>query len=58
MGLAIYQEAVTKYCSGCPVRAECLEDGLGERFGMWGGATPRSRRLARSSQGDDASNSC
>lgn len=33
-------------CSRCLVRAECLEYALdvGERFGIWGGASERDRR--------------
>ncbi len=30
-------------CSRCPVRAECLEAGLGE-LGIWGGMSERARR--------------
>lgn len=35
-------------CDTCPVRAQCLNYALehGERFGMWGGRTPRERRAA------------
>lgn len=41
-----------KICSGCEVRAECLEYALehDERFGIWGGLSERERRrLKRSS---------
>jgi WhiB family redox-sensing transcriptional regulator len=31
-------------CAGCPVRDECLEYGLHERFGIWGGLAPKERR--------------
>jgi WhiB family redox-sensing transcriptional regulator len=33
-------------CSGCEVRAECLEYALAtdERFGVWGGLSERERR--------------
>jgi len=37
-------------CSGCPVRADCLEYALTppiERFGFWGGATERERQRMR-----------
>lgn len=36
-------------CSGCTVRAECGEAAsIGrERFGIWGGATPRTRTYDR-----------
>lgn len=31
------------YCEVCPVREECLEAGLRERYGIWGGLTVRQR---------------
>ena len=34
-------------CAECPVRAECEKAGESERFGTWGGITPRERRVAR-----------
>jgi WhiB family redox-sensing transcriptional regulator len=36
-------------CSGCEVRAECLEFALhnDERFGIWGGLSERERRRMR-----------
>ena len=35
-----------KICTGCEVRAECLEYALAndERFGIWGGLSERERR--------------
>jgi WhiB family redox-sensing transcriptional regulator len=35
-----------RICSGCDVRAECLEFALAhdERFGIWGGLSERERR--------------
>ncbi|MBA8810032.1 WhiB family redox-sensing transcriptional regulator [Promicromonospora sukumoe] len=35
-----------KVCSGCEVRAECLDYALenDERFGIWGGLSERERR--------------
>ena len=35
-----------KVCTGCDVRAECLEYALehDERFGIWGGLSERERR--------------
>ena len=36
-----------KVCRSCPVRAECLEAGIGEIHGIWGGTTPKQRRLIR-----------
>jgi WhiB family redox-sensing transcriptional regulator len=39
-------EAAQGVCSGCPVRAECLEYALVHRLdhGVWGGLTPSERR--------------
>lgn len=36
-------------CAQCPVRAECLEQGVWgfETWGVWGGATERERKLLR-----------
>ena len=38
-----------RICSGCEVRAECLEYALSndERFGIWGGLSERERRRLR-----------
>ena len=38
-----------KICTGCEVRAECLEFALinDERFGIWGGLSERERRRLR-----------
>ena len=38
--------AAKKVCTGCEVRAECLEYALAhdERFGIWGGLSERERR--------------
>lgn len=38
-----------KVCTGCEVRAECLEYALAndERFGIWGGLSERERRKLR-----------
>jgi len=38
-----------KICTGCEVRAECLEYALAhdERFGIWGGLSERERRKLR-----------
>ena len=38
-----------RICSGCPVKAECLEYALenDERFGIWGGLSERERRKLR-----------
>ncbi|RZU31836.1 transcription factor WhiB [Blastococcus saxobsidens] len=38
-----------RVCTGCPVRAQCLEFALAndERFGIWGGLSERERRRLR-----------
>lgn len=33
-----------EYCWQCPVRVECLRDGLEEEYGLWGGLTQDERR--------------
>lgn len=40
-------QAALAVCAGCPVRPECLEYGLSERFGVWGGTTEGKRRHIR-----------
>lgn len=34
-------------CMGCPVIDECLEFGLYENYGIWGGTTRMERRAIR-----------
>jgi len=34
-------------CAACPVRAACLEYGMAEMFGVWGGRSARERRQMR-----------
>lgn len=34
-------------CEHCPVSKECDEAGESEEYGMWGGRTPKDRRLGR-----------
>lgn len=36
-----------KVCAACPVKAECLELGLVERHGVYGGLSERQRRKVR-----------
>jgi WhiB family transcriptional regulator, redox-sensing transcriptional regulator len=38
-------------CADCPVKAECLDYGLHEEYGMWGGLGPRQRRRVRNERG-------
>lgn len=49
---------INAMCTTCPVQAECLNAGLGERLGWWGGISPRDReriRAARRRQRRDVS---
>lgn len=38
---------VREACSRCPVQQECLESGMNEEFGIWGGTTQKDRRVLR-----------
>jgi WhiB family redox-sensing transcriptional regulator len=42
-----------RICSGCEVKAECLEYALAhdERFGIWGGLSERERRKLKKRSG-------
>lgn len=44
-----------RVCGMCPVQTQCLDFAVanGERFGVWGGVTPRRRRVARSDDFSD-----
>jgi WhiB family redox-sensing transcriptional regulator len=46
-----------RVCTGCPVRAQCLEFALAndERFGIWGGLSERERRRVRLQRRDQLS---
>jgi WhiB family transcriptional regulator, redox-sensing transcriptional regulator len=46
-----------RVCTGCTVRAECLEFALSndERFGIWGGLSERERRRLRMARRDAVS---
>jgi WhiB family redox-sensing transcriptional regulator len=35
-------------CARCPVREQCGDYGMGEKFGIWGGLSERERRRIRS----------
>ena len=41
-----YYDIGREVCHRCPVWKECLNAGLSERWGMWGGLTP-TERMAR-----------
>jgi WhiB family redox-sensing transcriptional regulator len=36
-----------KICAKCPVRSQCLELGMSEALGIWGGVSGRERRTIR-----------
>jgi hypothetical protein len=38
---------VKAVCMGCVVRLSCLEAGLAEKDGIWGGLSGRERRIIR-----------
>ena len=42
-----------RVCSGCPVRAVCLDWALttGQEIGVWGGTVPDERRMLRGQRG-------
>lgn len=37
-------DAAKQVCSWCPVTAQCLEAGIDERWGVWGGTSVTERR--------------
>lgn len=41
---------VRAVCGACPVRKECLAEGMDERFGVWGGVSERGRRRLRATR--------
>lgn len=43
-------EQARAICAGCPVREACLAAGIAEDHGIWGGLTPRERRVLRREQ--------
>lgn len=44
-------DACRALCNVCPVKADCAEAGLRERFGVWGGLSERERRRIRRQRG-------
>lgn len=44
-------DACRALCAVCPVKGECGEAGLCERFGIWGGLSERERRVIRRRRG-------
>jgi WhiB family redox-sensing transcriptional regulator len=47
--------AARKICMECPVRYECLEAGLNEAWGVWGGYSPSQRRRINSAMKNGSS---
>lgn len=43
--------AAKDVCQGCPVREVCLDYGMDERFGVFGGKSERERRRLRRGRG-------
>ena len=41
-------EQAKRVCAVCPVADECLDAGLFEQHGIWGGLSPSQRRYRRS----------
>jgi WhiB family redox-sensing transcriptional regulator len=42
-----YYRKAKLVCAGCEVRKECLEYGIREDYGVWGGTTPLERKTLR-----------
>ena len=47
-------EQANAICAGCAVREACLAAGMAEEHGIWGGLTPRERRVLRREQRGEA----
>lgn len=47
-------EQAKAICARCRVREACLGKGMGEHHGIWGGLTPRERRVLRRKQRGEA----
>ena len=46
------EDRAAALCAGCPLREQCLVDGLSEDFGVWGGEAPHQRRARRRLQSE------
>ena len=46
-----YKDA-KKVCRRCEVRLQCLEYGMEERYGVWGGTSPVERNVLRETAKD------
>jgi hypothetical protein len=47
-------EPAQAICQSCPVQAECLEAGMDEAHGIWGGTTARERVRLRATKRNSA----
>lgn len=52
-GIRVLPLDLRQMCAECPIRLGCLQAGLHEQHGIWGGLTPRQRYLYRRGQRDD-----
>lgn len=41
------RDTIKTYCDKCPVKPQCLQAGLHEHWGVWGGTTPKERKTIR-----------
>lgn len=46
-GTSSYPPETRAMCAACPVRGDCLDAGMTEAYGMWGGLTPQGRDALR-----------
>jgi WhiB family redox-sensing transcriptional regulator len=44
-------EEARQVCDDCPVRSECLDSGISEPYGIWGGKGDRARQQERKHRG-------
>ena len=42
-----YYSIAREVCRCCPVWSQCLQDGSEEKWGMWGGLTPKERNTTK-----------
>lgn len=42
-----FYRTAKRICRRCPVRLKCLDYGLDETYGVWGGTSPAERRTLR-----------
>lgn len=49
---AVEIKFVRKICFNCPVRRKCLELGMQEEYGIWGGLTEKERGLIKKAKYD------